>query len=66
MASLEKGRKLLDQKGAGLGPLFMRDCDGNRHADPVRNIYGLESRLPSRPVTTSTRPSYAVRERHRC
>jgi len=39
MASLEKGRKLLDQKGAGLGPLFMPDCDGNRHADPVHARY---------------------------
>ena len=65
-ASPEKSRKLLDRKGAGLSPLFMPDCDGNRHVDPVRKIYGLESRLPSRPVMTRTRPSYAVRERNRC
>jgi hypothetical protein len=65
-ASPEKSRKLLDQKGAGLGPLFMPDCDRNRHADPIHNIYGFASRLPSRLVTTRTRPSYAVRERNRC
>lgn len=65
-ASPEKSRKLLDRKGAGLGPLFLPDCDGNRHADSVRNVYGVWSRHPSRPVTTRTQPSYAVRERNRC
>jgi hypothetical protein len=37
MTSLEKGRKLLEPKGPVSGPLFMLDCDGNRHAEPVTN-----------------------------
>lgn len=46
-ASLEKSRKSLDDKDQPPSSfhVFMLDCDGHRHAEPVHNIYGFESRL---------------------
>ena len=38
MASLEKAGQVIEAEGLA-EPLFMLDGDGNRHAEPVYNIY---------------------------
>lgn len=40
--SLEKGRKFVGTERSSLDPLFMLDCDGHRHAEPVLNSYDLK------------------------